>query len=287
MHPRALTALAATAAVVIAGLIAPAVAAADPLVGLCFDYPAKTVHATSSAAPAIDCGAQHTSETYYVRTLPDAFGLPSKASLGAKLSAGKPCTVAAMNAYLGLSDRSLPTRFLSVPLFPTDAQWQAGERWMRCDAVLQAGLDLKKIQGPMPAFVTATPREIFNFCTPREPNAIKTSAYPCTDPKHNWIKVLDKELGGAGSKFPGTASVEKSTRRLCEKMGKKYDGKVPYPGWWAIWPTSAGWKEGRRSAQCFVPYGQYLKELAQNAPRPTPTPTPAPTASTEPVAPAA
>ncbi|MEI6363528.1 MAG: hypothetical protein WCP95_15505, partial [Actinomycetes bacterium] len=115
------------AALVVAGIIAPVPASADPLVGACYDYPASTLHKVSSAAPAIGCDALHTAETYYVRPLPDSFGLPSKASLGAKISAGKPCTVATMNAYLGMPDRVLPSRWLIVPLFPTDAQWAAGE----------------------------------------------------------------------------------------------------------------------------------------------------------------
>lgn len=277
MRLRGITALAAAATVVVAGLVSPAIAAADPLVGQCYDYPAKSIRATSTTAPAMDCGAQHTGETYYVRTLPDSFGLPSKSSLGGRLSASKPCTIAAMNAYLGLSDRSLPTRFLSVPRFPTDAQWQAGERWMRCDVVLQGGLELKKLQGPVQSFVTATPKEIFNFCTQGEPNAVKTAAFPCTDPKRNWVKLLNKDLGGAGSKFPGARSVEKSTRKLCGKLGNTYAGKSDYPRWWAIWPTAAGWNKGVRTAQCFVPYSQYLEEMAKRAPKPTPVPTPSPT----------
>jgi len=278
------TGLIALAAVIGAGLVAPASASADPLVGACYKYPASTLHTVSSAAPAIACDASHTAETYYVRPLPDSFGLPSKATLGAKISAGQPCNVATMNVYLGLADRVLPSRWQIVPLFPTDAQWAAGERWMRCDIVLQGGLALKPITGMAAAFVAANKPTVFDFCTPKEPNATATSAYPCKDPKKNWIKVLDKELGGAGSKFPGKSSVEKSTRSVCEKMGKKYDGKVPYPGWWAIWPTSRGWSEGRRSAQCFVPYGQYLKELAQNAAKPVPTPaaSPAPAPSQQP-----
>jgi hypothetical protein len=281
---QALAGLLTVAALIGAGIIAPTAASADPLVGACYDYPASTLHKVSSAAPTIGCDALHTAETYYVRPLPDSFGPPSQASLGAKISAGRPCTVATMNAYLGFPNRELPSRWLIVPLFPTDEQWAAGERWMRCDIVLQGGLELKKIAGTAVAFVAANPSVVFDFCTPREPSATKTAAYPCKDAKKNWIKVLDKELGGAGSKFPGKASVENSTRKLCEKMGKKYDGKVPYPGWWAIWPTKRGWSEGRRSAQCFVPYGQYLKELAQNAPKPVPTPLPTPAPTPEPVA---
>jgi len=276
---QALAGLLTAAALVTTGLIAASAASADPVVGACYTYPASTIHAVSSGAPTIGCDSPHTAETYFVRTLPDSFGVPSKATLGAKISAGKPCTVESMNTYLGLSARVLPSRWIIVPLFPTDAQWAAGERWMRCDVVLQGGLEPKPIASTASAFVAANPADIFNFCTPREPSATKTSAYPCKDAKKNWIKVLDQELGGAGSKFPGTTSVETSTRKLCEKMGKKYAGKVPYPGWWAIWPTQRGWKEGRRSAQCFVPYGQYLKQLALDAPRPIPAPSPSPAAT--------
>ena len=220
----------------------------------------------------MDCTAQHTAETYFVGTVPASFGLPSEASKAKILAAGRPCTVRAMNSYLGLQDRELPSRFRTVVLFPTDDQWAAGERWVRCDVVLQGGLQLKAYAGTAAALVAATPAEQFNFCTPQEPNARATAAYPCLSPKKNWIKVLDQELGGPGSSFPGTSTVERKTRALCAKQGKKWDGKEKYPGWWAIWPTQAGWKEGKRSAQCFVPYKQYLKEVASQDSRADPDP---------------
>ena len=272
----------ATAGVVT--LPSPAAAAPAPIVGNCFSYPATTLGKASSGAPAIGCESPHTAETYRVGPLPDDFGLPSEASPPALLSAGRACTVQAMNTYLGIPDRVLPSRFLTVVLFPTDAQWNAGERWVRCDVVLQGGRELVTTTGTAAALVAANPVTRFDFCTPGEPNAVNTKAYPCTKPKKNWIKVLDYELGGPGSKFPGNADVERRTRNLCEKQGKKYDGKVEFPGWWAIWPTDVGWKEGRRSAQCFVPYAQYLAEIKPKKPRPTPAPTPAPAPAPAPTA---
>ena len=278
-------AVAAATAVVLAGLTIPAPASAAATVGSCYAYRAAVLKDVSSTAPVVDCSAQHTAETYYVGTLPDSFGLPSNASQAKQLSAGRPCTVAAMNSYLGVPDRQLPSRFLTVVLFPTDEQWAAGERWVRCDVVLQGGLQLKSFTGTAAALVAATPPGQFNFCTPREPNARATAAYPCLSPKRNWIKVLDQELGGPGSSFPGTSTVERKTRALCEKQGKKWSGKQKYPGWWAIWPTSVGWKQGKRSAQCFVPYSQYLKQVALTAtPAPAPTPTPEPTPTADPAA---
>ena len=277
--------LVAASAVVVGGLVAPAPASANPVVGACYAYKAAVLKDVSTAAPAVDCSALHTGETFFVGTLPGTFGRPSEASQAKRLSAARPCTVAAMNVYLGMPDRNLPSRFLPVPLLPTDDQWDAGERWIRCDVVLQGGLSLKAFTGTAAALVAATPAGQFNFCTPKEPNARATAAYPCLSPKKNWIKVLDRELGGPGSSFPGTGTVENKTRRLCAKQGKKWDGGEKYAGWWAIWPTAIGWKQGKRSAQCFVPYRQYLKEITPK-PVPTPVPVPEPTPTVDPQPPA-
>jgi hypothetical protein len=274
-----ITAVAASA-VVLTSIVAAVPATAAAQVGSCYAYRAAVLKAVSTDAPAVDCSANHTAETYYAGTLPESFGPPSKASQARRLSAGQPCTVAAMNSYLGIPDRTLPSRFLTVVLFPTDAQWSAGERWLRCDVVLQGGLELKPFAGTAAALVAATPLVQFDFCTPGQPNARATAAYPCLTPKKNWIKVLDQDLGGPGSSFPGTSTVERKTRALCEKQGKKWSGNLKYPGWWAIWPTSVGWKQGKRSAQCFVPYSQYLKEIA---PAPAPTATPGPESTATPV----
>ena len=90
---------------------------------------------------------------------------------------------------------------------------------------------------------------------------------------------------GIGCAARGTSTVERKTRALCERQGKVWNGKEKFPGWWAIWPTSVGWSQGKRSAQCFVPYKQYLAELAQQnpvTPTPSPEPTPVPTIDPQP-----
>lgn len=253
-------------------------AAAAPVAGQCFTYPLSDIDKGISAAVAVDCATTHTAETYYVGTAKADFRIPSKATPAQRLAEAAPCTTERMNAHLGLKGRKLPSRFLPVVMLPTDAQWQAGERWVRCDVVLQGGTRLVSTTGTGAELVARSLPTQFDFCTFGEPNARNTSAYPCTAPKKNWIKVLDKDLGGPGSKFPGR-SVENKTRSICEKQGKAWNGGQKWPGWWAIWPTSVGWKEGRRSAQCFVPYAQYAKELAQRAPKPSPSPTPTPSPS--------
>jgi len=269
-----------TAAVVMTiGLLsAPPAQAAEPAVGQCFAYSKATLDDVSSPAAPVACTARHTAETYAVLQLPDAFGLPAKATAAARLAAAEPCTTKAMNAYLGLTDRRLPSRFETVVRFPTNDQWKQGERWMRCDVVLQGGTALVTLTRPVAEFVAASDPAQFDFCTPGTPRATNTASAPCTKPKSNWIKVLDRDLGKPGSAFPGRRAVEDRTRALCRAQGKQWNGKEKYPGWWAIWPTQVGWRKGQRSAQCFVPYVQYQAELAAAAPAATPA-TPPPAAS--------
>lgn len=273
-------------AVLLNGVLAATPAHAETAVGTCYDYDRADVAKGSSSAPAVSCDTKHTAETYFVGKLPESFGLPSKVSVAQRISAGRPCTVTAMNAYLGTPERRLPSRFQTVVLVPTDEQWRAGDREVRCDVVLQGGTSLVTLTKPAAEMVASTSPEQFDFCTPGTPNAKNTAAFPCNKPKVNWIKVLDKELGTAGSPFPGTKTVENRTRSLCKAQGKTWNGKEKYPGWWAIWPTAKGWKEGRRSAQCFVPYLQYQAELAQGTPASAPAPeSPAPEEPARPAGP--
>lgn len=265
---RRVTALGGVTAILLAGLTAVAAPAqAAPAAGSCWDYPFSVTEAISSEAPAVPCEGPHTAETFFVGSLSERLGTPSKASVNARLAATSPCTAAAMNAYLGLAGRTLPSRFTVVPLLPTDDQWAAGERWVRCDVMLQSGLQAERVVGPMAAVATSLAPAALDFCTPGTPSAKNTAAVPCVG-KRNWIKVLEQSLGGPTARFPGSAAIQRRSAVICQRVAKKYAGNVQFPGWWRINPTEFGWRDGKRALQCFVPYVQYQQELAQNAPTP-------------------
>lgn len=231
-----------------------------PKVGDCFNYKASGTKDQAASAPAVDCTTPHTAQTYWSGALPESFGVPEKAKASSRLKQTQPCTVKNINAFVNLADRKLPTRLQSVSIFPTKDQWDAGQRWVRCDVVFRAGKSYKPLSTPMAEFVAATPPSQLNFCTPRVPGNRTTSAYPCTNVKKNWIMILERNLGTTPTKrFPGTRSVEYQTKRICEKAAKPYVTLKKYYPWWAIWPTSAGWSRGDRTAQCFVPYSEFVK----------------------------
>lgn len=242
-----------------------AIEAAQPVQDACYDYRAAGTKAQAATAPPVPCEGDHTAQTFYVRSLPDSFGVPDKANAKKRLRVARACTVDAMNSYLGLTNTNIPSRFQIVTVFPTDAQWNAGERWMRCDVVLRGGKTYARFADTAPALVAVTPREQFDFCTPNVPGSRTKAAYPCTKPKKNWIMVAERDLGKIGSNFPGTRSVERKAKRICERIGNKYTVRKKFFPWWAIWPTGNGWRDGDRTAQCFVPYEQYLKTTAPPA----------------------
>lgn len=243
-------------------LVAPSSQAAASI-GDCYYYPGSTK--LSSDVPPVPCDSAHTAQTYWVSSLPDSFGIPAKASAAARRSATVACTAAAINAFTGMPDRTLPSRFDTFAIFPSAAQWAAGDRTVRCDVVLRNGAKLVTLTQPAAAVVASTPQEQLNYCTPAEPNANAPYAGICNNPKKNFIKLLDRDLGKPGSKFPGYSQVERKVTSLCKALGRKYNGGIPYPGYWGIWPTGTGWANGDRAAHCFVPLKQYLDTLAKQA----------------------
>jgi hypothetical protein len=189
----------ASSAAMIVGLLAaaPAAGAAEraqptqrpavqPVQDACYDYRSGGTKAQAATAPAVPCEGPHTAQTFYVRSLPEGFGVPQDASAKKRLRVARACTTDAMNAYLGLTNTKIPSRFQIVTVFPTEAQWNAGERWMRCDVVLRGGKKFARFSGTAPALVAATPRDQFDFCTPNVPGSRTKAAYPCNKPKKNW-----------------------------------------------------------------------------------------------------
>lgn len=252
-----------TLSVLAVGVITAPTSQAVATIGDCYYYPGTT--RISSDAPAVACDAAHTAQTYWVSSLPDSFGIPAKASTAARRSATVACTPAAINAFTAMPGRTLPSRFDTFAIFPSAAQWASGDRTVRCDVVLRNGAKLVTLTQPAAAVVASTPADQLNYCTPAEPNANAPYAGICKNPKKNFIKLLAKDLGKPGSKFPGYSVVERKVTKMCQALGRKYKGNVPYPGYWGIWPTGSGWANGDRAAQCFVPLKQYLDTLANQA----------------------
>ena len=235
---------------------APAAQAAppEPQVGDCYAYP-RFATVEAAEARAIACRRSHTGETFYVGSLDDSLGPPRKATFAKRAAAAKPCTEQAMHQVIGLGARSIPSRFEVVVVFPTNAQWKQGARWMRCDAALLQGSGYARVKAPLSTVVAEAKDGAFDFCTESVPGSRAKVASRCTKPKKNWILVAEPRIAPASANFPGVAAVSREAKAVCKKVAKAYPD--PQDRWWAIWPKKSGWQAGYRLAMCFVPYTAY------------------------------
>lgn len=285
MPARTPAALALALALAVPGVAVPGIAlapaaAAAPSVGECRDLTRAQVEAGRTDAPPVDCAGPHRTETFAVGMLPASFPGPARASVRQRIDAvEQACTRDRMDAYLGLQ-ADFPNRFAAIGAFPTPAQWEVGERWVRCDLVLREALGFGRWRGPAPALVAASDAAVFRFCTPSEryygiPDARRLRAVACGRPASQWILVATPELGGVWSRFPGAKAIARKARAAREPLKNTYPGTIAKPGergWFYVVPTATGWARGDRDAKCLVPLRQYLESPPAAAPAATPAP---------------
>ena len=249
-------------------LAAPPASASAPAVGECWDYRAKALARLAVPGAPVPCEGPHRAETFAIGALPADFPRLEDATTRQVVAVRTAaCTERGMRAYLGLPD-GLPTRFRAVAVFPSNAQLAAGERWLRCDAVYDTGLDLGVMPKAAPAWVAenAANPTAFSLCTPstgafRMPSATRTLAQECTDPARQWILVARPTMGRPAQDYPGANALDRRGSRACSKYKDVYNGgqKDRYQrGWAYTFPLAKGWSEGLRTGTCWVPLKQYL-----------------------------
>ena len=122
-----------TLAIVVLTSIVPQAHAASvvkkPLVGNCYNYTASDVAGDGSTKGPVKCTATHTAETYRVGVWKEVKGPFELENNETWAVANKLC-----QPFKGQS------RFFNYWAYylPTQAQWNAGQRWIRCDAMISA-----------------------------------------------------------------------------------------------------------------------------------------------------
>lgn len=250
-----------------------------PQVGDCYDYSNQEASQRITTAPKVDCATKHRGETFFVGTVGANFPPPRRVKpKAATREALRNCTSERMNAYLGLTN-DFPTRFTITAHFPSQAEWDAGARWVRCDLTLRKGTGTETWAGTAPALIAGTPRDVFNFCAPgvgylNWPDPRRKNAQQCTKPGKQWILVAQKLIGKADARYPGQRTVDRRAAAKCKPLRNTYAGGLPSArrGWFYIYPTAAGWARGERQAMCWVPLKQYLDTIAPPVPPTEPAP---------------
>jgi hypothetical protein len=214
----------------------------------------------------VPCDEPHTTYTFAVQNLPARQSSAFSTALSSSHSEqAEVCRVELEYLVPTRGDRySLVTWFTFLP---SDADWRAGARWVRCDIGLlaQATPHAQTQLVPLPSEITDlalsvqhNPRQ-HEVCLAASVSEAGTMDGPHTDSAvparcdevAAWYFLSSVPLGYAPeSEFPGGDALSRATEAACNQAldaSGEYDTSM-----WRFYPGQQGWSDGQRTATCWV-----------------------------------
>ena len=156
----------------------------------------------------------------------------------------------------------IPDRFFFKAGAPTDAEWEAGDRTVRCIVTALSGAvgreRLTAWSGAIPELLgTAAGIREFARCTPALPKSGRANAIATCAGAKNWVAVgYAFDLAGTpGKPFPGP-EIQKQADAKCVKAVRGFvKGKKVKP--FAAVESKRDWDQGLRSAVCYIPLANW------------------------------
>lgn len=221
-----------------------------PALGACYQLTPKDTTSPSSNAAAVDCGAQHTSETFAIGTLPAETGKDYDASGHGRWIYDR-CE-RAFEKFVSVDESQALRVQLSWAWFrPSERGWDKGARWYRCDLV--GGSAEATVYRDLPktakGLFRAEPPEKWLTCA-RGETVLKAEKLPCTE-KHDWRAVTTIKVGAPDDPYPGDRLVQVRSRDFCsDSVGAWMNYPVSYQFGYT-WFHEAEWKTGNRRSVCW------------------------------------
>lgn len=228
--------------------------AAPPTVGACRNLTFAAAAASSNSTPVVPCTTTHTAVTVAVGSLVDK-NHPTLTNVNSpavqqRLAVTCPTTV---KAYAGGGRNTFELSLVKAVWFlPTQAQFDAGAHWYRCDLIaLSSANQLAPLAGKMRrALDPARALNRWGLCSNAAPSASNYRWAACAQ-RHRWRAVavvnlprkavfMSKSAGAAAVKDCGTIAANDAA------------GKLKYT-WSFEWPNRQQWQAGQRYGWCWLP----------------------------------
>jgi hypothetical protein len=210
-----------------------------PTIGECKNYTREQGAASTETSAPVDCTTTHTAKVYDVVLLPSTLDWDSNESDLVRTSAKK--CYPAWTETLGRTDKLRQMSAYSFYFFwPTQAQQEAGARWIRCDMTLYGGTKL------MPLPVDTLPM--------LPPAPLPDNVAACRAGDNLLLTTCDRShrlraTGGvtlADGPYPGRKKFIKVATNRCPDL------VTNNRGWHAFWPSRFFWKLGDRTLVCYT-----------------------------------
>jgi hypothetical protein len=231
---------------------APVTDEKPPALGACRVLTPDDVAEPANASEAVDCAEPHTAETYAVGDLPDSFDDADHDDEDLGAWAYQTCSKNFME-FLGADESLVMRTVVSWAWFrPSEAAWDDGARWYRCDVVGGGEQSKEFVDLPTTAkgLLLGKPKDRWSVCADGE-TVSGSVKVPCTEP-HNWRAVTTIALTTLGEDYPGDRLVEVTTRDFCSKsVGAWLNYPVDYDFGYT-WFHEAEWEAGNRRSVCWA-----------------------------------
>jgi len=243
-------------------------APAKPTVGQCWN--ATTTDAAKwsdwEGTPAIGCTGSHTLYTYQVGAISGETGSswasstdPTQLTQEIQTKADDACSISKLLPHLKWNQQLIQQYFF----VPTEAEWKAGQRWVRCDVgVLATGTTLDNESfTALPSKISSLVSSVssdpirYDFCMNSTESV--TSIGPLDNPDATlgdcskdpqWRLATRGNLPEAvGAPFPSDATANTESTKICTPAVTG-DNEL----WLAYLPTKSGWATGDREVDCWV-----------------------------------
>lgn len=227
-----------------------------PELGACRVLTPADVAESSNASDVVECGDEHTAQTFAVGTFPAGVAAAdiNERDLGGYVF--ETCDKR-FQAFLGGDESLMMRSTLTWAWFrPSDKAWDDGARWYRCDVVGGGEQSESYVGLPETArgLLLGRPADRWMICV-NGPTVSGSLKIPCSE-KHTWRAVTTIKLGEPTDPYPGDRLVEVRTRDFCsDSVGAWMNYPVGYDFGYTFF-HSAEWRAGNRRSICWAKTGQ-------------------------------
>lgn len=222
-----------------------------PQNGLCRMLSPADVERPDNDTAAVDCAEPHTAETFLVARLPERFDpVPYDAKSIGNFAYAQ-CTDA-FREHLGADDSLVMRAMVSWAFFrPSEAAWDAGARWIRCDLLGGAESSEEYLALPEDTEGLLGERTHDEWMVCATGDSVDGPKVPCSEP-HSWRAVTTIKVGKPDEPYPGDDKVASLTKDYCSKS---VGGWLAYPEDYQFGYTyfhEAEWEAGNRRSVCWA-----------------------------------
>ena len=223
-----------------------------PELGACRALTPEDVAAPTNATRTVDCGTEHTAQTFAVGQLPAEFDDAAYDDQEVGSFAYSECSTR-FEKFLGADESLVMRTVVSWAWFrPSEEAWSQGARWYRCDVVGGGDQSADYVALPDDARGLLQGRIDDRWLVCADGATVAAAdRVPCTEP-HTWRAVTTIKLGEPEDDYPGDRLVEVRTRDFCDKsVGAVLGYPVTYEFAYT-WFHEAEWEVGNRRSICWA-----------------------------------